>query len=173
MERRDEVEVLLARLVVEQRTFAAPRLHVGAETGDPAAEAGKARPPSSSSGERAPRVARGGPGHGRRALVVDGERRVPPSPRSPSARARSSSATRSAVASGSSTTTRQRERSAPLSSNDGFSVVAPTSTIVAALDVREERVLLGAVEAVDLVDEEERAAAGPRAAAARLGHHLA
>jgi hypothetical protein len=68
--------------------------------------------------------------------------------------------------SGCSGTTRARDSSAPLTANDGFSVVAPTSTRSPLLDVRQERVLLRLVEAVDLVDEQQRAA--PVSAAAFL-----
>ena len=57
-----------------------------------------------------------------------------------------------------------RESSAEFTSNDGFSVVAPTRMIVPAFDVRQKRVLLRLVEAVDLVDEEHRP---PPALAAR------
>ena len=53
-----------------------------------------------------------------------------------------------------------RESSAALTSNEGFSVVAPIRVMVAVLDVGQDGVLLGLVEAVDLVDEEDRASAG-------------
>ena len=89
-----------------------------------------------------------------------------PSPRSRSLSARRTSAPRSAAVSGSSTYTRQRDSSAPFSSKLGFSVVAPISVIDAPLDVGQEGVLLGPVEAVDLVAEEHRArgpaGGGPR-----------
>ena len=55
--------------------------------------------------------------------------------------------------------TMARESRAALSSKDGFSVVAPTSVIVAVFHVRQEAILLRAVEAMDLVDEQQRAAA--------------
>ena len=67
-------------------------------------------------------------------------------------------------------TTRRRESSAPFSSNEGFSVVAPTSDDVSGLDEGQKRVLLRPVEAVDLVHEEERTAA-PALGASRLLHH--
>ena len=67
-----------------------------------------------------------------------------------------------------STNTWQRESSAPFSSKDGFSVVAPTRVTIALLDERQEAVLLGAVEAVDLVDEQQGRLAGGAAAAGRL-----
>ena len=60
--------------------------------------------------------------------------------------------------------------SAALSSNEGFSVVAPISVIDAVLHDGEERILLGAVEAVDFVDEQQRAAALGAARARRLEH---
>ena len=59
-----------------------------------------------------------------------------------------------------------------MSSKEGFSVVAPTRTTSPRLDVGQEGVLLGAVEAVDLVDEEEGAPALGLAQAHRLGHDL-
>ena len=43
-----------------------------------------------------------------------------------------------------------------MTSNAGFSVVAPISVTQALLDGRQQRVLLGLVEAVDLVEEEHR-----------------
>ena len=52
---------------------------------------------------------------------------------------------------------RQRETSAPITEWNGFSVVAPISVTRPGLDDGQERVLLGLVEAVDLVDEEHRA----------------
>ena len=45
-------------------------------------------------------------------------------------------------------------------SNEGFSVVAPTRVTILLLNEREEAVLLGAVETVDLVDEEQGRLAG-------------
>ena len=53
----------------------------------------------------------------------------------------------------------ERESSGPVSEKKGFSVVAPMRTSEAVLDVREQRVLLGAAEAVDLVEEEDGAPA--------------
>ena len=47
-----------------------------------------------------------------------------------------------------------RDSSARLIETYGFSVVAPTSRIDAGLHRRQQRVLLRAVEAVDLVEEE-------------------
>ena len=82
-----------------------------------------------------------------------------PRPRSASARARRSTDSSWAASSGLRTTTRQRESSAALTSNDGFSVVAPMRVTVPGLDVAEQRVLLGLVVAMDLVDEEDGAAA--------------
>ncbi len=43
-----------------------------------------------------------------------------------------------------------------MTSKYGFSVVAPISTSKPRLDRREQRVLLGLVEAVDLVEEQDR-----------------
>ena len=51
-----------------------------------------------------------------------------------------------------------RESSAELTSKYGFSVVAPISVDEALLDRGQQRVLLGLVEAVDLVEEEDRRA---------------
>ena len=53
--------------------------------------------------------------------------------------------------------TRERERSGAVTSKDGFSVVAPTKS-TRPFEGRQEGVLLGLVEAVDLVYEEDRAA---------------
>ena len=75
--------------------------------------------------------------------------------------------------SGCSTNTRTRDSSAPLISNDGFSVVAPISVIVPRLDVRQKRVLLRLVEAMDLVGEQNRSRARSRAALLGLGDDLA
>ena len=58
--------------------------------------------------------------------------------------------------------TRQRESSAEMISKEGFSVVAPMRRMDAALDVGQESVLLGFVEAVDFVDEEDGARAEGR-----------
>ena len=49
-----------------------------------------------------------------------------------------------------------RESSAELTSKYGFSVVAPISVTSPLLDRGQERVLLGLVEAVDLVEEQDR-----------------
>ena len=54
---------------------------------------------------------------------------------------------------------RDRESSAVFTSKYGFSVVAPTSTRVRFSDGVQQGVLLGAVEAVDLVDEQDGAPA--------------
>ena len=56
-----------------------------------------------------------------------------------------------------------------MTSKDGFSVVAPISVTTALLDVREEGVLLGLVEAVDLVAEQDRPAPAQTEILARLG----
>ena len=58
----------------------------------------------------------------------------------------------------------QRESSAELTSKYGFSVVAPISVTRPLLDRRQQRVLLRLVEAVDLVEEEDRRAARCRRA---------
>ena len=79
----------------------------------------------------------------------------------------------SSGASGSRRSTLQRDSSAALTAKDGFSVVAPMSDDRAVLDVRQKRVLLRLVEAVDLVDEHDRARGRDGAAAARLGDDLA
>ena len=67
------------------------------------------------------------------------------------------------------TSTRARDSSAALSSNDGFSVVAPTSTMVPSSITGRKRILLGAIEAMDFVDEQQRALPGlaPRRAPPR------
>ena len=77
------------------------------------------------------------------------------SPRSGSSRDRRRIAAISAVVRGWSVTTFERERSAALTSNDGFSVVAADQGDRAVLDRRQQGVLLGLVEAVNLVDEED------------------
>ena len=53
-----------------------------------------------------------------------------------------------------------RLTSGELTAKKGFSVVAPTRRIRPGFDVAEEDVLLGAVEAVDFVEEEDGALAG-------------
>ncbi len=72
----------------------------------------------------------------------------------------------------------ERLISAALTSKYGFSVVAPMSTIDAGLDGRQQQVLLGLVEAVDLVDEQDGALAalaerarGARSIASRTSLH--
>ena len=62
-----------------------------------------------------------------------------------------------------------RDSSAELTSKYGFSVVAPISVSEPLLDRRQQRVLLGLVEAVDLVEEEDRARAASRRAARARG----
>ena len=57
--------------------------------------------------------------------------------------------------------TRVRDSSGEMTSKEGFSVVAPISVMSAALHVGQEGVLLGLVEAVDLVDKEDRSPARP------------
>ena len=97
-----------------------------------------------------------------------------PSPRSASASARSTQRRRRPrPSSGSSTSTRVRESSGAITSNDGFSVVAPIRIDRAALDVRQERVLLRLVEAVDLVDEEDGRLAGATQLVLGVGDDLA
>jgi len=51
----------------------------------------------------------------------------------------------------------ERDKSAAFSSNDGFSVVAPTSRIVPSSSMGQKAVLLGLVEAMDLIDKKQRA----------------
>ncbi len=51
--------------------------------------------------------------------------------------------------------TRERESSGPMTSNDGFSVVAPIRVTVPSSTYGQDGVLLRLVEAVDLVDEED------------------
>ena len=73
-----------------------------------------------------------------------------------------------AIASSSSdlkSSTRARDRSAAFSSKDGFSVVAPDERDGAVLHHGQEGVELGAVEAVDLVHEQQRALARGRGGA--------
>ena len=90
------------------------------------------------------------------------------------ARARGArSSTRSSTSSASRRNTLQRDSSAALTAKLGFSVVAPTSDDRAVLDVRQERVLLGLVESVDLVDEDDRPLALEAQAIARGGDDLA
>ena len=74
------------------------------------------------------------------------------------AAARWISAATSSSDSGRNWNTVDRLTSALLIAKYGFSVVAPMSVIRAVLDVGEEHVLLVAGEAVQLVDEEDRAA---------------
>ena len=66
-----------------------------------------------------------------------------------------------------------RDSSAEFSSKYGFSVVAPISVTRPSSTPGQQRVLLGLVEAVDLVEEEDRAP--PRRAEALAGarEHLA
>ena len=52
-----------------------------------------------------------------------------------------------------------RESSGEMTSNEGFSVVAPMKSDVAGFDVRQEGVLLGFVEAMNFVDEDDGALA--------------
>ena len=61
----------------------------------------------------------------------------------------------SSVLRGLSTKTRQRERRAPFTSKEGFSVVAPMSMMLPLFHEGQEGVLLGAVEAVDFVHEDD------------------
>ena len=63
------------------------------------------------------------------------------------------------MSSGRNSCSRQRESSAPITSWYGFSVVAPDERHEPGLDDGQERVLLRLVEAVDLVEEEDRALA--------------
>ena len=77
------------------------------------------------------------------------------SPRSGSASARCRIVAMASSERGCSTATRHRERRAALTSNDGFSVVAPIKRDRAVLDGAQECVLLRLVEAMDLVDEED------------------
>ena len=68
----------------------------------------------------------------------------------------------------------QRARAAPrLTSKLGFSVVAPIRVMVPSSDVRKKAVLLGLVEAVDLVDEEDGLGAAGLEPLPRLAHDLA
>ena len=80
----------------------------------------------------------------------------PASPRSESTNARRMIVAMSSGPRGSRTTTRQRDSNAELTSNEGFSVVAPIKLIGAIFDRAQEGVLLGLVETMDLVDEEDR-----------------
>ena len=68
------------------------------------------------------------------------------------------------------TTTFVRDRSAEFTSNDGFSVVAPMRMMSPASTKREKGVLLRFVEAVDLVDEDDRLRPARFPLAARLLH---
>ena len=74
--------------------------------------------------------------------------------------------------SGSSTMTRQRESSAALTLKGGILGGRADQDDVAALDVGQEGVLLGAVEAVDLVDEQEACAALGAAQPCGVGHDV-
>ena len=103
---------------------------------------------------------------------LDVEPASTPSPRSASVSARCRMASTSSVVRPRSTNTFDRDSSAALTSNDGFSVVAPMSTMSPALDARQERVLLRLVEAVDLVDEDDRAPAGRSRGSLGVGHHV-
>jgi hypothetical protein len=71
-----------------------------------------------------------------------------------SARARSFSS--AGGSSGLNTSTRARDRSGAISSKDGFSVVAPTSTTVPSSTTGRKGILLRPVETMNLVDEEKR-----------------
>ena len=74
----------------------------------------------------------------------------------------------SSSASGLSSNTRARDSKAALIANDGFSVVAPIKHDRAVFDVRQERILLRLVEAVNFVDEQQRALAVDAACARAL-----
>ena len=67
----------------------------------------------------------------------------------------------------------QRDSSAAFTAKLGFSVVAPTSDDGPVLDVGQERVLLGLVEPMNLVDEHDRALPVEREAIPRRGDDLA
>ena len=72
-----------------------------------------------------------------------------------------------------STKTFDRDSSAALTSNDGILGRRADEHDVAGFDARQKRVLLRLVEAVDLVDEDDRAPARRAAQALGVGHHLA
>ena len=78
-----------------------------------------------------------------------------PSPLSGSAIARVSMVTRSSSCRGWSTNTWHRDNRAALISKDGFSVVAPKRAMSPPFDERQERVLLGLVEPMEFVHEED------------------
>jgi hypothetical protein len=84
---------------------------------------------------------------------------------------RSTSCVRSSGVCGRNSNSAHRDSSAELISKYGFSVVAPISVIRPRLDHRQQRVLLGLVEAVDLVEEEDRAPAVRAEPLARPAEH--
>ncbi len=68
--------------------------------------------------------------------------------------------------------TRARDSNAAFSSKDGFSVVAPTRTTVPSSMTGKKAILLGAVEAMDLVDEKQGLATVGAAQLGRLEDFL-
>ena len=147
-ERRDEVVVRVAALVVDERPLAGgvldvlvgdrarPRRRPSARPARGCSSAWRASPP-------ARRTIRS------RDLLgdLDAELRA--------RRGRTTTA-RSSSECGSSSYSCMRDSSAELTSKYGFSVVAPISVTTPVLDRRQQRVLLRLVEAVDLVEEEDR-----------------
>ena len=99
--------------------------------------------------QQAPRVAVGVADQAQRRRVVERRRAEQ------GARGRSTWPVRPRRAAAASCTV-ARDSSAELTSNDGFSVVAPMKVNNPRLDVRQEGVLLRLVEAVHLVDEDDR-----------------
>ncbi len=176
VQRRDEVVVLLAGLVVEQRA-ALNRLldavDVSTRRSAVAAVTGAAATLSSSrfSATRASPLAYTAIAPTR--SVVDDELRSPPRPRSASVRAR--------VEDGRHLLGRQAAQHEHLRSRQQRRVDLERRVLgrradehdVAGLDARQERVLLRLVEAVNLVDEDDRPAAGRPPEPLGLAHHLA
>ena len=95
----------------------------------------------------------------------------PPRPRSASESARCRMLWIASRSRAFSTNTCDRESSAELTSNEGFSVVAPIEDDVAGLDAGQEGVLLRLVEAVNLVDEQDRPPPELSPRLLGLGHH--
>ena len=107
-------------------------------------------------------------------LVGEGDaaRRTRASPRAPDPRRRAPGGRPSPTSSSVSASRRQtriRDRSAALTSKYGFSVVAPISVIVPSSTCGSKRVLLGLVEAMDLVEEQDGPRAVERQPVLRLG----
>ena len=155
----DEVVVVFALSIVGEGARPSASTRIGSVTGRLPSAAGDVAVRASSSAESATRAS---PPAQRASLAIklDSTRGLLRArPRSGSSSARNRIVVMSSAVSGSRTTTRQRERSAELTSNDGFSVVAPINVIVPSSTAPEQCVLLTLVEAMNLVDEKNRSLA--------------